>query len=143
MKKYLTYGLLLIAYGLLIRTVVFAQIVQTGSSNVQTDVTNTVNGSNCTTHIQTTVNGQTQTLDSTECGIHTLNNSVGGTTTGQITPSVTQTPHYVSPTITIPTSPTSTPTPTIVEKNKLHSLSFISGFFERITNFLTGIFRDL
>jgi hypothetical protein len=147
MKKYLTYGLLIIVFGLLIRTVVFAQVVQTGSASVQNNVTNTVNGSNCTTHIQTTVNGQTKTLDSTDCGTHTLNNSVSGATTGRITPSgqptVATYPHYISPTIIIPESLTSTPTPTITEKHKPNFGFFINNFFKKISSLLSRIFNDL
>jgi hypothetical protein len=124
MKKYLFLGLFLI---LITRPpFAFADNTQTGNASAQSSATTTTNGSNCSTHIEVTVNGQTQVLDSTDCGTHTLNKTANGTTEeSSPRPSITK-PVLRYPRITVSQIPTATPTPTIMGKNRLQTPSLFS-----------------
>ena len=123
-------------------SVALADNVQTGSSNAQSSVTNTVNGSNCQTHIITTVNGQTEVLNSSDCGSHTLTNSVNGTITKEPTPfpSLAK-PTLKSPTITISKAPTATPTPTMMAAQKAYLQSLTAVLIKGIQAFFNRLFR--
>jgi len=142
MKKYIVYGLLLIAYCLLI-TPVSAQDIQTGNSSVQSTVTNTVNGSGCQTHIEVIVNGVKKVLDSTDCGTHSLNVNSNSNSQSPLPSSSVFIPQ--KPTLSLSPSPTSTVTPTIkpAEKKEIHESSFIVDFINTVSDFFKRILRNI
>ncbi|MGA2967943.1 MAG: hypothetical protein ABSD69_02130 [Candidatus Levyibacteriota bacterium] len=124
-------------------SVALADDVHIGNASAQSSVTSTTNGSNCQTHIQTTVNGQTEVLNSTDCGTHTLINSVNGTTGGPTPfPSITK-PVFKYPVIIISKAPTATPTPTIIEKHELRTPSLVSVIIKGFEDFFKRFFHAL
>jgi len=139
MKKYLFLGLFLMLTSR--PPFAFADNTQTGNASAQSSATTTTNGSNCSTHIEVTVNGQTQVLDSTDCGTHTLNKTANGTTEESSPgPSITK-PVLRYPVITVSKIPTSTPTTTITEKNKSHAPSLISVVVKGIEDLFKRFFH--
>ena len=139
MKKYLFLGILFIL--ILVPSLALADNVQTGNATVQNSVTNTVNGSNCATHIEVTINGQKEVLDSNDCGTHTLNSTANGTKEEPSSaPSITRSV-FDSPTIIISKTPTSTPVPTISDKNRLYAPSLISVVVKSFEDLVKRIFR--
>jgi hypothetical protein len=144
-KAKLPYLLLPLLFLVFLKTPAFAQDVQTGNASAQSTVTNTVNGSGCSTHMEIIVNGERRVLDSTDCGTHTLSNTANATEEEvSPKPSIIK-PVLKSPTVSILPSSTSSATPqaALLEKKEIHESSFISNFVKKIQEFFKGLFKNL
>jgi hypothetical protein len=133
MKKAIVFDILFIVYVSLTVKVVFAQNITTGAASANSTVQTNIQGSgNVKTHIETTVNGQTNTVDSNEPGKIQVENNNGNVT-------ISKTPQTSLSAISTPIATTSPSIKPIkpIQKN------FVFNLFERFSNFLHRIFKNL
>jgi len=112
--------------------VYYAQNIQTGNSHAQSSVISNVQDGNVITHIETTANGQTNVIDANGNGQISVNNDNGKV-------SITKTPQV---TIVQTQTLSSTPTPTIILKNKSSIKTLSATLLKEIQNFFKQFFRQ-
>lgn len=130
MKKAGFLGLSFLTLLIFLKSSAYAQNIITGNQKAETTVTNNVTGGNVTTHIETTVNGKTNVIDSQGNGNIEVKNENGNVTIS------------TSPQVTVTETKNSTPTPKITPK-PTHKTSFLSNFFDKISNYFKRIFHNL